>query len=483
MGTQSFPAAIALLAIMALSSCAGGPQALSGDPDSIETSPRAEGLSGEPTPEPLPPLEGQSLFSAENAAKLQLSRLDKGIPLIIYSDPALRVRCVRIILRGSAALAEPAKPGLEALCLDLMAKGPSTLSAAEMEALLYRSKARIIADASNPDAAAYSLLVPSDRFDLAWPAFAASFSSPALRPDDFESAKLSRLSALKAAGATPEGELLAQLTPLAFEGHPYALPPEGSLEASSGIALEEVRDWHRGLLESGRVFVVAAGDFDPAGLKALVEAALGSLQAAEAPAIPRWAGSPLLRGIPLLEGQGAWLMGILPAPGFADAEGPAFRVGSRILSAQLRGRLKGAEGQTPASGTYLFDGFGAHAAILAVHVSDPFAARAWMGQAIHSISQGLFSDEELEAWKSQALAALYAQAGSVQAIAAGLGEAFLYTGRPAEYFLMADRVMAVRPAQAALAVDRWMRLSRASWGIMGAPALINSIDQALWLGE
>jgi predicted Zn-dependent peptidase len=218
--------------------------------------------------------------------------------------------------------------------------------------------------------------------------------------------------------------------------------------------LDEVKAWRKGLLEDGRMIIVAVGDFALEALLPRLESSFGTLPRAgrKVARIPRWKGSPMLIADgPEGPAQDAWIIGLLPAPSYGDAGSPPFRLADRILNALFRARIRSDERDSQAAGSFYFDGWGAHFAMIVVDTADPLKAKAWIDQSIQALAEGLSPGlpespealapltETLASWKAAALSRFYARAGSSQAIAAGLGEAFLYTGRPAEYFLMDER--------------------------------------------
>lgn len=474
--------ASASLAIASMA-CTSGPERIAAD---------ARGNDKATIPA-LPPLEGTNEYHRSNAGRTSQHHLSNGIPVILYTDESMLVSCIRITFKDTADRPDEQKPGTESLCLQLISRGPSDRTKSEMEAFLYENKVDIFVDASNPDLSSLTMVFPSSRFDRAMPLFTSSFTDPAMREEDFQTLKIARLKELATAEESRAGRAIAALRATAFAGHPYALPPEGELKNMAGTSLEEIKAWRQRELTSDRMIIVAVGDFPADGIVRHLESSFGSLAPIkrETHVSPRWEAIPGFHPLETKEASASWIIGILPAPRLGDADAPAFRVAETILSTLMREHIVNDGLDKPGVGTNFFEGWGSHLAIFVAESDDPLGSKAWIDQSIHAIHEGLSPgglspgglspSESLESWKAKTLSTFYKYSGSVQALAQGLGEAFIYSGRPDEYFLLDERISRIRIDTVQETAQSWFKPEQATWLLMSTHSSLGLIDKDGWM--
>lgn len=127
-----------------------------------------------------------------------------------------------------------------------------------------------------------------------------ALTAPRFDPADVARVQAQQAAGLERAARNPNTIAAQQFSALAFAGHPYARPSDGTPETVRALGREELIAAHRAAFSRGRVLVGAAGDIDAAALGALIDRLLGDLPA-EAPDLPAYAAFAAAPGITVIE--------------------------------------------------------------------------------------------------------------------------------------------------------------------------------------
>jgi zinc protease len=75
---------------------------------------------------------------------------------------------------------------------------------------------------------------------------------------------------------------------VAYAGHPYLNRPEGTAESVARLSAEDLRAYHKSMMQTSRLLLVIVGDLDPVQLKARITATFSKLPRGDykAPALP-----------------------------------------------------------------------------------------------------------------------------------------------------------------------------------------------------
>ncbi|MGH9915199.1 MAG: M16 family metallopeptidase, partial [Pyrinomonadaceae bacterium] len=76
---------------------------------------------------------------------------------------------------------------------------------------------------------------------------------------------------------TPDSYLQNLQNAVAYTGHPYANDPDGTPASMSRLGLEDVRNYHKKIMETSRLLLVIVGDLNPQDLKGKIAETLGKL--------------------------------------------------------------------------------------------------------------------------------------------------------------------------------------------------------------
>jgi predicted Zn-dependent peptidase len=122
-----------------------------------------------------------------------------------------------------------------------------------------------------------------------------------------------------------------------YANHPYATEPNGTIETVSNIKLEDLRAYHKNLLQTSRLLLVIVGDLDAETVRRQITASFGKLPRGDykEPPTPKinFAQSTLdvtSRTIPT-----NYVKGVFAAPSLSDPDYHAMRVAMTILQSRV----------------------------------------------------------------------------------------------------------------------------------------------------
>src|SRR5205085_2655329 len=177
-----------------------------------------------------------------------------------------------LFIKGGARNVTAANAGVEALTLDLATEASTNFP----RELLRRELARTASGISygvNYDYSVLTLGTTRQYFDRAWEIFVDAALHPSLTPEDFELVKQRRLSSLTDDQDSPDSMLAILAAGVDYAGHPYQNEPRGTAATVTRLTLDDLRTYHRQMLETSRLLLVVVGDLDAAEMQKKVSAA------------------------------------------------------------------------------------------------------------------------------------------------------------------------------------------------------------------
>ncbi len=263
----------------------------------------------------------------------QVTEFDvNGFKVIVKRRPASDTVAAGLFLRGGAANITEANAGIEALLLTAEAEGSTRYPRSEMNAAL-TGMGSTIASGTNNDYSALSLACTRAAFDRTWEIFAEAALHPLLLPADVERDRAALIVSARSRLVTPDSYLDQIERGAFFAGHPYRNDPAGTPESLARITVDDLRAYHKQIMQRSRLLLVVVGDVDPAVLRPRIEASFGALPAGE----NRSTGTPLLAfdkpGIQITERAlpSTYFRGIFAGPQFKSPDTDALAIAMRIL--------------------------------------------------------------------------------------------------------------------------------------------------------
>lgn len=272
-------------------STAAAATAADDDADEVDGADEADAEGGE-APEaaarPLPALPAP-LPGKGGAVRLPATvdfTLDNGLRVFLVPDRDVPVMSVQARVAGGG-LEDPAgKEGATALLATLLGKG-----AGERDAVAFQEAVDFVGGVFGAAAGSRWLEVQAEFLskdaDLALELVADALQRPRLDPAELEKEKGKARDAVAAAREEPSQIIGRYFGAWLFKGHAFARPAGGDERSLERLTHDDVKAAAARTLAPSRTWLAVAGDFDPAALRAAIEARFGAWKAeATPPAAP-----------------------------------------------------------------------------------------------------------------------------------------------------------------------------------------------------
>lgn len=224
---------------------------------------------------------------AQAMAPIQHWICASGARVYFVPAPELPMLDLRLVF-AAGSVYDGERPGLAALTASMLDEGTSASSADEFHAALEATGATLGAGASL-EMAAVSLRTLSDAptRDAALALLQALLAKPRFEPQAFARQQALLLTGLKQEMESP-GTLADQLfMQTLYPGHPYGVPPEGTMAGVTALTLPMVEAFYQQFYVANNAILILVGDIDRPGAERLADALTRQLKAgAAAPPLP-----------------------------------------------------------------------------------------------------------------------------------------------------------------------------------------------------
>lgn len=287
-----------------------------------------------------------------------------GFSAWLVEERSIPFVAIEVIFAGGATIEADETLGAVALMTALLSEGAGDLDAQGFAAALESLAAGVTFEAGR-DSVSMTIRALSENRDQVIELARMALSAPRFDPAALERVRAQQLASLEQAARNPNSIASRSFNALAFDGHPYARPSDGTPETVAALTLDDIHTAHRTALTRDRVMIGAAGDISAADLGALMDRLLGDLPPAAVPLPPyaEFAAEPGVTVVPFAGPQSVIAFGHAGIPRDDPDFMPAFvmnelfgggRFGTRLMT-ELRER----RGLTYGVGTSLVSaGFG-----------------------------------------------------------------------------------------------------------------------------
>ena len=214
-----------------------------------------------------------------------------GLRLVVREDSRLPMAHVAAVL-GGGLLAEPeGKAGVSQLASDLLTRGTSTHTAAE---LAERLESRAISLASFSGRNSYGLSAGglSEDLPVMLDTVAECLLDSQFPVDELEKQRALQLAAIRRALELPMTHAQQMVRDAFFPGHPYRFSTLGDPDSVAALSREDVLACHRKLLGASNLVLAVFGDVKLDAAVAAVEKSFAALPALSAPTWPALPPAP-----------------------------------------------------------------------------------------------------------------------------------------------------------------------------------------------
>jgi zinc protease len=216
--------------------------------------------------------------AAQAAAKIQHLISPGGIEAWFVQDATVPLIAMEYAFTGGATQDPADKPGVASLVAGLLDEGSGDLDSKTYHERLDRRAIELSFSASR-DQFRGSLRMLRDNKDEAFELLRTALTSPHFDSVDVERIRSQVMSNLRRETTNPSALAGRKFLELAYPGHPYGRPANGTLESVPTITVADMKDYVRRVLAKDTLKIAVVGDVDPATLGKLLDQTFGALPA------------------------------------------------------------------------------------------------------------------------------------------------------------------------------------------------------------
>ena len=410
--------------------------------------------------------------SAAAASAVEDFALSNGLRVLYRRQPGATLSAMTLAFDGGSHGLEASQQGIDQLLLGTLLDGSKTLKRDALQARLVGLGARHSSEVGY-DYAQLSLAVPRDGFDEALALVGDCLREPAFEPRQVRQRKNGLLADLKSEASDPDRYVTRVVNRIFFEGHTYAMRPDGTAESVAGFDAGALRARLKSLLQTERMLLVVVGDYESRSLKTSLEGAFGF--------VPRgawkrqnpsaFAGGDRIAHDPR-QLPTNYVLGkcAAPAPGHPDY--PAARMALAVLKKRLWASLRTKHSLTYAPWAGIGRYRSNYGAIYA-STTQPKRALALTWEEVRGLQNRLVSPLELRGLTAQEETRAYGQSEAPLQHAKSLIQAELVGGSWRSHYELPAALGQVTPKQLQAAARSYLRDFR--FGLIG-PAELTPAD-------
>ena len=457
-------------------------------------------------------------YAKENLSDFTVSSLDNGIPVVIKKNASNRILTLKTVLVGQSSLTPVDKAGLEAIMLAMLTRGSQHFTYAQFQEALFEDSASITPSTTSFDMSSFDLFTIDTYFDKLFDVYADAFLHPVWNADEFPKVigdfKLAKQQSLM----DPYGRAVNDVNVRFFTGHPYAASWDGTMASLGNITLDDVKSYYNANILSGRMFIVAVGNFDAAKLLQKLNSTFGTLpkKPFTRPAVAPFAGTvkPDLISEDFPQSEGLAYMRAdfaLPSPDSPDF--PQAQVAFALLDDLLFEVVRTENGACYSvwSGIHPFSA--SYGDLTVYKTAVPGAVKQYVNDSIAVLlggkclagqvsasaegKSGIGTEvspkdqkavfvpisEALPFYKAQFLATFYSGQETNASVASQIASSVIYHGDYRDYLFVMDRVNAVDAAGVVQVAQKYLRDNPMLWIALGDPALLKAVKKEDYTGS
>lgn len=259
-----------------------------------------------------------------------------GLKVIFKRRPSSPTVSAGLFTRGGVKNQTAQNAGIETLTLTTATEASTKYPREALRKELARTGSAISAGAGY-DFGVVSLTSTRQNFDKTWEIFTDIVTNPALAQEDFQLARERLLTGLRNQSISPDSALGVLEDKIIYANHPYAIEPNGTIETVSNLKLEDIRAYHKNLLQTSRLLLVIVGDLDPQTVQKQVIASFGKLARGDykEPPTPKIAFTQPTLDVTARTIPTNYVRGVFAAPSLNDPDYYAMRVAMTILQSRV----------------------------------------------------------------------------------------------------------------------------------------------------
>lgn len=217
-----------------------------------------------------------------SSLKIREFKLKNGIPVYLRTDKNSEFSTVSIVVKGGVNYYDREYSGIEKAVFDMISTGSDSYSIEDLRNFFYRTSSDI-SSATTKNGSVYSLKSINYYFDEAFDVFVDVFLHPGFSEKEFSKLVISFNQKVQSMMNNPSSLVSYYFTKETFENHPYSASAGVLPDSVKNITLDAVKKYYGQMIDSRRIAVVLAGDFDENHVVSLLNEKLGNIKAGKEP--------------------------------------------------------------------------------------------------------------------------------------------------------------------------------------------------------
>ncbi|MBS1797028.1 MAG: insulinase family protein [Acidobacteria bacterium] len=394
-----------------------------------------------------------------------------GLKVIVKRRTGAPTVSAGLFIRGGARNLTPATAGIESLMLSVAAEASKNFPRDVMRKELTRM-ASSLGSGSNEDFSVMSLTSTRQNFDRTWEIFTDAALNPSFTAEDFDLVRGKILTALRNQSISPDSALDALQDKVIYANHPYASDPNGTPETLAGFKVDDLRAYHKKVMQTSQLLLVVVGDVDPATLQKRVADSFGKLPRGDYKEQPLPAlnfDKPSL-DITNRAVETNYIKGIFAAPSLNNPDYYAMRVAMTLLQSKVINEVRNKRQLSYAPNAEMEDD-AANTANIYVTANDANQSVFIMLKEIEKMRDSGVDEDEFTGLPGFFLTTYFIKQETNASQVAELARYELIGGGWRNSLSFIDKMLAVRPEDVQTVARKYMKNIR--FVVIGNPASIN----------
>jgi predicted Zn-dependent peptidase len=316
-----------------------------------------------------------------------------GLKVIFKRRPSSPTVSAGLFTRGGVKNQTAQNAGIETLTLTTATEASAKFPRDVLRKELARTGSTISAG-SLYDFGIVSLSSTRQNFDKTWEIYTDIVLNPAFKQEDFQLAKERLLTGLRNQSVSPDSSLDVLQDKVVYANHPYSTEPNGTIESVGNLKIEDLRLFHKNLLQTSRLLLVIVGDLDPQAVQKQITASFGKLPRGDykEPPVPRISFAQPTVDVTARTIPTNYVKGIFAAPSLAEPDYYAMRVAMTILQSRVYNEVRTKRNLSYAPNAEMGEN-AANTANIYVTAVDANQSVSLMLKEIESMKNGLLEDD------------------------------------------------------------------------------------------
>lgn len=413
---------------------------------------------------------GQAVGTARISS--QVSEFDvNGMKVLVKRRNNSPTVAVGLFLRGGSRNLTPENAGIESFTLGTATEASAKFPREALRRELSRTGTQI-GSGTNYDFSSLSMAATRASFDRAWALFTDVALNPSFAQEDVERVREQISTGLREKATDPDSSLTEISERAAYAGQPYANSPSGTLENVARFKVEDLKRYHKDLMQTSRLLLVVVGDVDAAEIKPKIAAAFGALprgnyqdKTLSALSFKTPTVEVTTRNLPT-----NYIQGVYGAPSLADPDYYPLQVATAILRDRVFEEVRVKRNLSYAPSAFL-NTRGANTGGIYVSAVDANKAIDVMLSEIRNMQNEVVDDSDITGVRGQYLTTYYIGQETNVAQANDLATYELIGGGWRNSLSFLDKINAVKPEDVRRVAQKYMRNLR--FVVLGNPASVD----------